>query len=512
MTPDKHNSKKWTVLAYLTLVFVFSLNLLYGDIIHFKDGRSIEGKIIKEGPKQIEIKTKFGTVKIDRARILKIEYKKTADDTYQKMLKKLDRKDAYAIYDLAMWCKKNGKKQEYRKHLDEALLVDDQHDLANKEIGNIKFDGKWFTAKDLKNYKVNKEKRMKEQGYIFYAGQWMPEAEAKALMGYVEWEGEYIPRIEQYHRMGDRDIEKTFGYPMRITDSEHFTIRSKGGTEEHHNELLDYCELELEHFLMTFKPNEKELEIMLYYPIPIYILPDMKSCVTFMESDYIKRYNPPKDEKNRYAPNTNFSIYFPRPLVVLSEGKHLVGADSKNTSQIGYMSHHVGHILIRRFKRGGKVPGWVETGVAHYYEGLTNFYQTISICEYRDYEDAVKWKKNWGNFMEWKKKLVDSTFHSKLPTVKELMALKIETMNSQEMAKAWSVTTFLLEKYPVKFVEFVRRYFDDWRGEKKLTQEQAWKVGFEKITPEQIEDQWRSWIVEQPIAPSRRDRLLINPK
>jgi len=80
------------------------------------------------------------------------------------------------------------------------------------------------------------------------------------------------------------------------------------------------------------------------------------------------------------------------------------------------------------------------------------------------------------------------------------------------MAKAWSVTTFLLEKYQTEFVWFIRRYFDNYRGEKKIGQERAWEIAFDKITPQQIEKEWRNWIVQQPPTPQRRDKLnLVNP-
>jgi len=512
MNPDKNVKNIFLPIIIFIALSIFTAGSLFGDIIHFKNGKTLEGKVLKKDDKVVEFKTKFGTIKIERSRIEKIEIKTSVEEIFMKKVEELDHADAESIFELAMWCKENGKKKESRKYLKEAIKVDNQHDGANKEMGNVLLDGKWFNANELNKYKSAKAKRMKAQGYVLHNGQWAPESEVRREMGYVEWEGKWISRMEEYHHLGDRDIEKIFGYPMKITDSKHFTIRSKNGTEDYHQELLEYCELELDHFLMTFKPIPVESRIMLYYPIPIYILEDIDACALYIDSGYIKRYNPPKEELERYAPKTNFSIYFPRPLVVLSEGRHLVGADDRHTSQIGFMSHHLGHILIRRFKRGGKVPGWVETGIAHYYEGMTNFHYTLSVCEYRGYEDVEKWTSGWGNFKVWQKKLIDAKNHATLPTVKQLFALNIEKMNSMQMAKAWSVTTFLLEKYQTEFVWFIRRYFDNYRGEKKIGQERAWEIAFDKITPQQIEKEWRNWIVQQPPTPQRRDKLnLVNP-
>lgn len=485
--------------AWLFLVLSSLAGPIEGDVIRFKDGRSLEGKVVKEEKGFVEFRTKFGTVKIERERIASITYGESIEDLLAKKVKATDMTDPDAVFELALWCKEKGLKKEYRRYLEKTLALDDQHAGANKEVGNIRYEGKWFTAEGLKKYKAEKEARMKKMGWVFYNGEWMPETEAHRLMGYQEWEGKWIPMMEYYHKLGERDIPTFFGYAMNITDSEHFTIRSKY-PEDMQRQLLDYCELEFEHFLRTFEPNETEQRMMTYYPVPIYILPDLETSDHFVKSGYIKRYNPPKQDMERYRPQTNFSIYFPRPLVVLTEGRHLSGAQDRMTSQIGYMTHHVGHVLIRRFKRGGKVPGWVETGTAHYYEGLSNFYQTLSVCEFRGFENTLKWIHGWSNFLEWKKGLSEARNHRVLPTVRGLFPLEIETMNTREMAKAWSVVSFLLETHRKAFVEFARHALAPYRGEKELSQEAAWDLAFKDVTPEQIEEDWRAWIVKQPIG------------
>jgi hypothetical protein len=482
--------------------------LAAGDVIYFKDGRSLEGKILEEGDESVVIKTKFGKVTIEKSRIQKIEYKESPEEIYERLVKDTDMKDPDAVFKLALWCRDNGKKRDYSRYLEEVLKLDDQHDEANRELGNVQFDGVWYAAKDLEKAKRDKEERMKAQGMVKHNGEWMPEWEAKRLMGYVEYEGDWITRMEKYHKMGEKDIPEVFGYPMIITDSKHFTIRSKDGGE-HHEELLDYCELEYEHFIRTFEPDYKEQEIISFFPIPIYILEDLDTSVKFVKSGYIKRYNPPKKEEDQFRPEHNFSIYFPRPLVVLTKGHHLRGASDPQVSQIGYMAHHIGHILIRRFKRGGRPPGWIESGVAHYYEGLTNFHQTLSVCDYRGFEDVEKWTSGWGTFLEWRKRLKDPSNHDRLPPVDHLFTLEIETMTTMEMAKAWSVCSYLLKHHRKAFVEYARRSWAPYRGEKKLPQAEAWKLAFGELSPLHIEKQWRAWIVDQPVQPPREDRLIL---
>jgi len=492
--------------AIFIALYITSQPTLYADTIHLKGGSTLDGKILEETDDSIVILTQFGKATIERNRIVKIEYKISTEETFEKMKEAVDEKDADSLFDFAMWCKENGKKREYSQYLKRALKVDDQHDAANRELGNIPFDDKWFSADELEQYKKDKTERMKAQGMVLFEGEWMPEWEAKKRKGYVDFEGRWISRLEHYRILGERDIPKIFGHAMTITDSEHFTIRSQL-SEEEHRELLDYCELEYEHFMRTFNPDPTERKIISYYPIPIYILEDIEESILFVKSGYIKRYNPPKKDESQYRPEHNFSIYFPRPLVVMTQGAHLVGSKDPSVSQIGFMAHHIGHILIRRFKRGGKLPGWIESGVAHYYEGLTNFYQTLSICDYKGFESVKKWTPGWGNFLEWRKMLREKKNHDRLPSIETLFSMEIETLNSWYMAKAWSVTAFLLKHHREEFVEFIRRSYAPYRGERKLSQPEAWTLAFNDKTYQLIEEEWRAWIVEQSIIPDREDKL-----
>ena len=84
--------------------------------------------------------------------------------------------------------------------------------------------------------------------------------------------------------------------------------------------------------------------------------------------------------------------------------------------------------------------------------------------------------------------------------MRRLFDLKIETMNTRDMAKAWSLVTFLLENHRKEFVEFTRHALAPYRGEKELPQKEAWSLAFGDVTPEEIEDAWRAWVVKQPIG------------
>jgi hypothetical protein len=303
--------------------------------------------------------------------------------------------------------------------------------------------------------------------------------------------------MAQYHKLAERDIPEYLGRKMDIVDTEHLSLRVRY-SEDWHEEALSACEEGIEHFLRTFEPDERERKSILRYPIPVYILEDLETCERFVKSVYIERYDPPEKDLARYKPETNFSLYFPEPLIVLTEGEHLIN-DDPSVSQAGFLAHHLGHLLIRRFKRAGKVPGWIESGMAHYYEGLVNDYQTLSICGFDEVGGVYRWNKGWENFLRWKRNLVGGEYMKELPTVQELFGCRIETMSAMDMAKAWSLTEYLLKYHRERFVRFIRHALAPYRGDSALSQEASWELAFQDTTPDDIEQAWRAWIVEQPV-------------
>lgn len=66
--------KKFLVLN-LVVVSILIASILYADVIHFKSGREIEGKIIEESKDKITLKTDYAILAFGRDGIASIEYK-----------------------------------------------------------------------------------------------------------------------------------------------------------------------------------------------------------------------------------------------------------------------------------------------------------------------------------------------------------------------------------------------------------------------------------------------------
>jgi tetratricopeptide (TPR) repeat protein len=120
-------------------------------VVKLKNGDKIEGEITKETEDAIVIKTSFGPLRIPRKEIEEII---EAGDPSKKLLEK--RKAlAEKHYNLAMWAKEKGLKDEARTNFEAAIELNPDHEKARAALGYVKKNGRWvklekkLTAKGL---------------------------------------------------------------------------------------------------------------------------------------------------------------------------------------------------------------------------------------------------------------------------------------------------------------------------------------------------------------------------
>ena len=187
-------------IACITLVAIFlSYLLVSGDVIHFKDGRKIEGVIISKTEKTVTIKTKYGTRSFQMDEISSIERKKTLDEQYQERASKVDPTDLDSVFDLVNWCFQNNLESKARKNLRAILKLDPNNEKARKLLGYVSYKGKWFTQKELDAFKKREEREEKlAQGLVEYKGQWISKEEVEKIKsGMVKYKGEWVTPEEK---------------------------------------------------------------------------------------------------------------------------------------------------------------------------------------------------------------------------------------------------------------------------------------------------------------------------
>ncbi|MDP6110521.1 MAG: tetratricopeptide repeat protein [Planctomycetota bacterium] len=140
-----------------TIIYVSVLSSAFGDILHFKDGRKLEGEV-KAGDSKISIKTRFGSFSFKKSEIARIEKSKTPAQEYEERAAKLGKEDAAGHYSLALWCKSKRLHREMREELELVLILSPDHSGARRALGYKKAGGKWLSAKEAKSLEAKKTK------------------------------------------------------------------------------------------------------------------------------------------------------------------------------------------------------------------------------------------------------------------------------------------------------------------------------------------------------------------
>lgn len=170
--------KRWVAIAAGILLFPLSSS---ADVVFLKDGKQIEGEIVKREAGKVVVKSKFGTTELKEADIDRIEQKLAPKDEFAKRRAAVDAKDTAALMELYAWAKGEGLKTESTAVLRDIIKVEPDHDNARKLLGYVQVDGKWLTEKDAAKAKAKADAaEMEAKGLVQFKGEWItPEEKDK---------------------------------------------------------------------------------------------------------------------------------------------------------------------------------------------------------------------------------------------------------------------------------------------------------------------------------------------
>ena len=158
-------------LLVVALLILGLAQILKGDVIVLRDGRKLEGKIIKETGESITVKVKYGEVVVPKRNIASIEKGLTSLEEYQK--KAAEAEDtAKAHFDLGQWCQQKGLREESKKEYTKALEKDPTYAPAGKALGYEEVEGKWLPPDDAK----------KARGLVKFEGKWISKEDHDGIL------------------------------------------------------------------------------------------------------------------------------------------------------------------------------------------------------------------------------------------------------------------------------------------------------------------------------------------
>jgi hypothetical protein len=176
--------------ALTAAVLILGLaRLCAADVIVFRDGRRLEGKIVGETEESLTVQVKYGEVVVPKRNVASIEKGPTSLEEYEKKSAAVE-DDAKAHFELGQWCEQKGLEEEAKKEYLKALQGDPAYAPAGRALGYENVEGKWLSPDEAK----------KARGLVEFEGKWMPEKDRDGIL--AERDAEKQDELRKKYNVG----------------------------------------------------------------------------------------------------------------------------------------------------------------------------------------------------------------------------------------------------------------------------------------------------------------------
>jgi hypothetical protein len=484
----------------------------HADILHLKDGRKLEGKILEETSTQVKIRLRFGgPMTVSRREIERIEKVKLPEDIIAEKLAALDPADADAHWQLAQEAKKKRLRKQFKSLREKVLSIDPEHEGANLDLGRVRHDGRWMTpeerdgllasaeeaekaAQGLVKYQgrwVSKEEKdALERGLVKHDGRWMSLKEAKEAQGFVRYKKGWVKKSELEGIALRDSLVEAAGVPLTVATTERFivmTVYPKKDTEQFARD----CQKAYAEFSGIFGVSAKER----LFDDPFTSGPRERRChIVILEKDL--QYQKFLDGLLRWHKELNKVLHPKRVgLMRKQKGFYLVDPDCW---VVGYqfpypkktmrhtVVHKLSHVMLMRWHfKGMAWPGWwLVEGLGQMQE-INAFGRCDTYCVTTGYGQKDPGEKWVGE--SWKatcKRMVTSGGDRRLSDV---MLKALNELEPYDLVKCWSLVHYLVALDKQKFVRLVRLMKDGTKAHDAIPRVYDSSV-------EELDKRWRDFV------------------
>src|SRR5262245_16327963 len=152
--------------------------MVFADEVYLKGGAALSGRIVEETEPMVSVDIGEGVVGVPRARVERIEKKRSALDEFDERLSRLHADDTAGWRTLGRWASQQGLSAQSRRVYEHVLTIAPDDPEARQALGFVMIEGRWLTE----------EESYRAQGYVKYDGEWMTPAEAQMAQAAVEAE------------------------------------------------------------------------------------------------------------------------------------------------------------------------------------------------------------------------------------------------------------------------------------------------------------------------------------
>lgn len=147
------------------------------DVVHLRDGRTLEGSVIRAGDTLI-VRRKLGSSHVHLSDVARIEETTDRWDEIERLRGQLANGTADERYRFGVWCRDHDFKEEGQRAFLSVLRLDLDHAGARAALG-----------------------------YVLHEGQWLTQADKNRLAGLVEFEGAWMEPAEKQKRVDAKKAE-----------------------------------------------------------------------------------------------------------------------------------------------------------------------------------------------------------------------------------------------------------------------------------------------------------------
>ncbi len=404
--------------------------------------------------------------------------------------------DADALVSLAGWAEKKGfAKGVVRSLFERALELDPEHAAANQVLGRVLHEGVWMSPEERdEKVKEAEESAMREKGLVRHGDQWVtPEERAKLEQGLrlhkgrwlteeqIKQEEGYVRHEGRWIKKDDLEIEKLTGWARKATG---LGDQLRLAQTENYAVMGDLADNEMETLAQSMQALLAEWLRLFPETDPQALLPGKQRLYTFKKNPpYQKLVRGLFEEQKRTQDwpiefakqeEERMKLRLRETNFWMTEPEILAGHVQMPDPFEGLKAHciHFGaNVLATRTVHARRFPTWwLMEGLAYYFERrITGSIQTFNTdVGGGGYADASAVESNrgdpWLDASKWNSMLLGLVQGGRDPKLeaikgKDLYAVKNRLVTG-DLAKAWSVVTYLIEDDAKKFAAF----FADAKG------------------------------------------------
>lgn len=153
-----------------TLLVVAASCAAHADVVHLRDGRTLEGSVIR-GKDHLIVRRKLGSVHVQLSDVVRIEETTDRWDELERLRADLASGNAEERYRFGAWCRDHEFKEEAQRAFLSVLRLDLDHPGARAALGYVLHEGVWLTLGDKKRL----------EGLVEFEGAWVTPAEQQRL-------------------------------------------------------------------------------------------------------------------------------------------------------------------------------------------------------------------------------------------------------------------------------------------------------------------------------------------